>query len=255
MSLYIFPYNAGSRSVKALKKELPIKQIKRVNNRYKNKENNLVINWGCSNLPDNIYESRILNRPEGVSVCSNKLKFFNLLNERQLSDLIPPYTTSIDKAKEMLNSGVHLFARTKLTGHSGEGIVSMTKPEHFVEAPLYVKYIKKTEEYRVHIVYGVVIFEQRKARNKDVPDDKVNWQIRNHSNGFIYSYKNLIIPWCVKDVALRAFAATGLDFGAVDVIYSRNEDRAYVLEINTAPGLEGETLNRYANCFRGFIRE
>jgi D-alanine-D-alanine ligase-like ATP-grasp enzyme len=37
-----------------------------------------------------------------------------------------------------------------------------------------------------------------------------------------------------------------LDFGAVDVIWNEKQQRAYVLEVNTAPGLEGQTVDDYA---------
>ena len=45
----------------------------------------------------------------------------------------------------------------------------------------------------------------------------------------------------------------GLDFGAVDVIYNGHSNRAYVLEINTAPGLTGTTLDNYAAALRNLI--
>jgi D-alanine-D-alanine ligase-like ATP-grasp enzyme len=41
-----------------------------------------------------------------------------------------------------------------------------------------------------------------------------------------------------------------LDFGAVDVIYNRAQDKAYVLEVNTAPGLEGSTLDNYVEAIQ-----
>src|SRR3546814_16818410 len=56
-----------------------------------------------------------------------------------------------------------------------------------VDAPLYVVYEPKKQEYRVHVLNGKVVDVQRKARVKDFPDDKVNWKIRNHDNGFTYA--------------------------------------------------------------------
>jgi D-alanine-D-alanine ligase-like ATP-grasp enzyme len=44
---------------------------------------------------------------------------------------------------------------------------------------------------------------------------------------------------------------TGLDFGAVDVIWNAQKEKPYVLEINTAPGLEGQTIADYAAFFSG----
>jgi D-alanine-D-alanine ligase-like ATP-grasp enzyme len=73
----------------------------------------------------------------------------------------------------------------------------------------------------------------------------VDWKVRNHAGGFIYSHQNIEVPHDVIEQALFAYYETGLDFGAVDVIWNEREGKAYVLEINTAPGLEGTTLTKY----------
>jgi len=44
-----------------------------------------------------------------------------------------------------------------------------------------------------------------------------------------------------------------LDFGAVDVVFNSKEKLAYVLEINTAPGLTGSTLDGYVERLRKFL--
>jgi D-alanine-D-alanine ligase-like ATP-grasp enzyme len=53
----------------------------------------------------------------------------------------------------------------------------------------------------------------------------------------------------VTSEAIKAVNCLGLYFGAADVIWNDKEQRAYVLEVNTAPGLEGTTLENYANAF------
>jgi len=74
--------------------------------------------------------------------------------------------------------------------------------------------------------------------------------VRNHANGFIYQRIGFNPPPGVIDTALKVFDnIEGLDFGAVDVIYNKHYDRAWVLEINTAPGLVGSTVKDYANYF------
>jgi glutathione synthase/RimK-type ligase-like ATP-grasp enzyme len=54
----------------------------------------------------------------------------------------------------------------------------------------------------------------------------------------------------LQEAAIRTVEILGLDFGAVDIIWNKKQDRYYVLEVNTAPGLEGETVVRYANAFK-----
>jgi glutathione synthase/RimK-type ligase-like ATP-grasp enzyme len=50
------------------------------------------------------------------------------------------------------------------------------------------------------------------------------------------------------EAAINACKALGLDFGAVDLIQDI-KGNYYVLEINTAPGLEGATVANYAAAF------
>lgn len=122
----------------------------------------------------------------------------------------------------------------------------MEEEDDLVQAPLYTKYVKKTSEYRVHVFGEDVVQVDRKARSRSVPDEQVNWRVRNHSNGFIYE-RNVDCPDDVKTQAILAVQMCGLDFGAVDVIYNNHHGLAYVLEVNTAPGLEGVTLENYYN--------
>ena len=139
------------------------------------------------------------------------------------------------------------MCRTKLTGHSGEGIVIATQADELVDAPLYVKYIPKKDEYRVHVFDNRVIDIQKKGRRKDV--EEANFQVRNHANGFVYMREGIDPPNAVTDSALQVMQHVSLHFGAVDVIWNEKHKRAVVLEINTAPGLEGSTIHSYANAF------
>lgn len=165
---------------------------------------------------------------------------------------VPRYTTSKKEASLMIGAGEVVVARTKLTGNSGEGIVIAKEVEELVDAPLYVEYVPKKQEYRIHILNGQVVDIQRKARRKDVPDEQVNWMVRNHDNGFIFARDEALgeVPEDVTHQALLAVSKCGLDFGAVDVVYNEKRQLAYVLEVNTAPGLSGATLAGYAERFK-----
>jgi len=59
-----------------------------------------------------------------------------------------------------------------------------------------------------------------------------------------------------EDIFLQSTLAVnclGLDFGAVDIIYNQKKDVSFVLEVNTAPGLEGSTLNEYVKEFNNAL--
>ena len=187
----------------------------------------------------------LLNNTEAVAKASNKLRFFEAVSE---AVSVPPFTTSKEVAKEWAAAGKTVICRTLLNGHSGAGIVLADKPEDVVKAPLYTEYVPKKEEYRVHVFNGEVIHASRKARKKEVPAEEVNWKVRNHGNGFIFQHENFELPEDCAVQSLKAIKEIGLDFGAVDVIWNDKQQKAYVLEVNTAPGIEGVTLERYVEA-------
>lgn len=243
--MFIYPYKAGSESVKNLCTALGTKRIKLKDSKFVGNPGKFVVNWGASKLPDEVLKCRVLNKPDAVALATNKLKTFNTLSG---TGLLPEFTESRDEALKWINEGVTVVCRTLLEANSGRGIVMATTEDELVDCKLYVKYVKKTQEYRVHVL-GRHYDIQRKARRKDVADEDVNWQIRNHDNGFIFARNDLQIPAMFRrrltETARKAVKELELDFGAVDIIYNAKQDRLYVLEVNTAPGLSGTTLESY----------
>lgn len=255
MTYYVVPYNRYSRSAKALAKELGGKRVKLLPPSLNH--NDVVINWGCKSL-EMPAPTALLNSPEYLKGATDKLLFFKLMREKGLGNVIPPFWTSADEIPE---NEFPIVCRTLLNAHSGNGIVIADNPSELVAAPLYVKYIKKQDEYRIHvgkvyefdnegnqIIQSIIIAAQQKRRRKDC--ENPNWRVRNHGNGFIFARDNVNPPAAVISAARAAFVATELDFGAVDVIWNANSEKAYVLEINSAPGLEGTTVGDYANFFQ-----
>lgn len=244
----LYPYNQGSKSAKALAQALGIKRIKHEGKPLQVRGG--LINWGSSGFVRNIAHDGVFNSPDCVAVAVNKLQAFKALDGHVS---IPEWTESPVEASKWLAEGVTVIARTKLTGHSGEGIIIVEEEGEIPPAPLYVKYISKTEEHRLHVFRNNVFFIQQKKRNKDIPDDKVNWKVRNHGNGFIYAHKDVDVPEKAKVQAIIAIKTLGLDFGAVDMVYNKKQDKFYVLEVNTACGLEGTTLEKYVEVFKEFV--
>lgn len=254
--MYLFPYKMGSQGAKELAKALGIKRLKREGSKFRGTPDKVVVNWGNGGrLPDQIAVCQVLNKPEAVNKAGNKLLAFNAMNAwNEAGDVeennvnIPEYTEDKEVADGWAENGL-VVSRTVLRGHSGAGICIGGGGVPVEPAPLYVKYVKKTQEYRVHMLKGNVIDQQRKARNKGVADDDVNWQVRNHDNGFIFMREGVALPDVALDQARFALDALGLDFGAVDLIYNEHENKYYVLEVNTAPGLTGTTLEKYTEAF------
>lgn len=218
-----------------------------------------VINWGNSGHPIDTGLSRVdrlVNSFEFVSQASNKLRTFQAL-EKVDGVRIPEFTTSGPTASEWLVAGVAVVCRTKLTGHSGDGIVLANgKEASLPAAPLYVKYIKKQKEFRIHVAFGEVIDVQEKRQRKDLSEGLVvDYKVRNHHTGWVYCREDIQEPEEMRPMAIATVRALGLDFGAVDVIYNEKANQCFVLEVNTAPGLEGTTVEKYAEAFVRELRK
>lgn len=255
----IYAYKQGSASALALAHGLGIKVIKHEGSKFRGSALKKIINWGCSQLPADILQCNVFNPPIAVALAANKLNTFKKFQEWNnypeeagggLDINFPQFTEDTQDVQVWLDNGLTVVVRHKLTGHSGEGIELISGDVEIPEAPLYVKYVKKLHEYRVHVLHEDVVDVQRKARSKDVPDEQVDWKVRNHANGFIYAREGFETPESVKAQAIRAIEALGLDFGAVDIIWNDHEQKPYVLEVNTAPGLTGQTLQGYIDRFK-----
>jgi len=142
--LFVLPYKKGSKSAKALAKAIGAKQIKLVDSGYKPYPTHTVINWGCSsaNSPDHVIGAKFLNTPVAVGNAANKLKSFQMFEEADVPTV--PWCTDHIKAEEWLEDGKTVVCRTKLTGHSGEGIVICDQDNNapLVGAKLYTQYVK-----------------------------------------------------------------------------------------------------------------
>lgn len=242
----IYPYSAASESVKGLKAGLAIQSIKREKSKFVGKANKVVINWGCSGIHNpEVMKCKILNHPDNVSNAANKLKTFQVLSEAGVAT--PPFATTKEGAVALFKaSSGAVFCRTKLTGNSGEGIVVAEKEEDLVDAKLYTAWLNKKREYRVHVVGGKAIMSQIKMKKKDAEGDRY---VKNHNNGYTFAFNvDEEIPQFIIEESLKAIEALKLDFGAVDIISFRG--KPYVLEVNTAPGIENTTLERYVEAFK-----
>ena len=254
-TINIFAYNAASAGAKVLADEMGIKRIRAEGSKYRGNPAKIVINWGCGGqLPPHVQGSTIINRPEAVRGVSNKLEFFKKCAANG-APRIPEFTTSRLTAVEWAGAGSKAVARTVLNGHSGEGIVVIDNENglDIPDAPLYTKYVPKKEEWRIHVMKRgdelKVIDMQRKIRDpayEGTPD----WNVRSHANGFIFAREVAPPNPDVLTQALKALEVSGLDFGAIDVIWNQQNGAAYVLEINSAPGLVGTTVQSYAQAFK-----
>lgn len=236
MAFKIYPYRQGSRSARSLADALGGRVLRLENSQYRYRERDTIINWGASECP----YPNVLNTPEAVARAGNKLTAFRALQAHGV-----PIPLFADAAEGVTWEG-DTVVRHLLRGHSGAGIEMVAAGRELPRAPLYVQYIKKQDEYRIHVLRGSIIAMQRKARDRD--NDNPNWQVRNHQNGFIFIRENVNPPEAARTAAVDAVRACGLDFGAVDIVFNERANASFVLEVNTAPGLEGQTIEDYSRA-------
>jgi len=236
----IVPYKKTSESAKLLAKKISdLVGTKIVSGSPSYDHRNIL--WGSSNV-----NMTSMQPTAAINIAKNKLSTFNKLKEANIS--IPDFTTSKEIAENWIQSGVTVLARQKLNASEGRGIVvSTTLP--LVDAPLYVKLIKKKKEFRVHVLNGQVIDVQEKRRRNGIRDEngkRPNGMVRNIGNNWVFCRNNITEPDGLRDLGIAAVKACGLLFGAVDIIYNQHYNKLYVLEINTAPGLCETTATKYA---------
>lgn len=175
----------------------------------------------------------------------NKIEQFQRFKTANVSS--PPHTTDPNEIKN-LGSNI-VFARTLVNSTNGRGIVEYdVKAGGAVpRAPLYTAYVPKKAEYRVHVFDNRVVDIQQKRKRRDFQGDRES-RIRNLKNGYVYCRDEIRPPEGLNELAVRAVAALGYKYGAVDVIYNEKKNQLYVLEVNSRPGLMGTTLEKYGDA-------
>lgn len=202
----------------------------------------LCVNWGTT-TPPLFPDVRTLNSPAAVAAAADKVEAFRKMHDYGV--MVPPFWTN---AADVQRTGTDIvLARTMTRASGGRGIVVVRHTDQLPRAPLYVKYIRKESEYRVHVLGGVAAVVQQKRRRNGEEQTADQQLIRNYDNGWIFAVENVAfvspaVEETVKEQAVAAVMALGLDFGAVDIIVNRRGSQVYVLEVNTAPGIESPTV-------------
>lgn len=161
---------------------------------------------------------------------ANKLQ--QLQQFKDAGILTPPFWTKVPSEP----SDFPLLGRT-LSHHGGRDIDLLMEPNaaQWAKSDYYIRYIPRETEYRVWC------YRRRHLGTYQKIQTKASKRIgANYRNGFVFQLvaaEN--IPAGIREIAAKAVDCLGLDFGAVDIL--KGIDGAYyVLEVNSAPGVEGE---------------
>jgi glutathione synthase/RimK-type ligase-like ATP-grasp enzyme len=238
-----------SKSAYALSKALGIKRLKRTNSKFVPKPGDIVVNWG---LVDILPHATYLNPPSAVELAADKLATFKCFTAHGIP-------TPNHQTFRPTDSSLWL-ARTTLHGHSGDGIVIASGPE-LPSAPLYTQHIPKVAEYRAIVVGNQVVDFKQKLKRRPYSEDNPTGHIGDHhphvwsyDNGYVFAREGINRPEGIDTLAITAMQALGLAYGALDIIQSE-DGQLYILECNSAPGLEGSTTALVASAIRRLIHE
>jgi len=209
-------------------------------------DRDVIINFGNSYTPSWINQTRLgINHPDAVKISSHKIRTLERFNASGVPTV--RWTTNPEIAKTW---GL-VVVRNKLKGKDGDGIFLWNSDDgELPEAPLYTEYKNNYKEYRVHVFNGEVIDFLEKRQRRGGANDV---QIRTYTNRWIFARQDVVRPPNAEEVAIQAVNSIGLMFGGVDLIWNRRENRCYVLEVNSAPGMWGQNVEIYADKFVDYI--
>lgn len=175
----------------------------------------------------------------------NKLEQYTWFEHHDVPSL--EYTTDDQQAHVWLHEGHTVFGRKLLNASCGKGIVVLDPEANGLDhCPVYTKYKKKKREFRVHVFQDTVVRVVEKKLRTDWDGPK-NSKIRNLANGYVFcSCENE--PEGLRELALKAAPVVGSDFKGVDIGYNELKNELFVIEVNSAPGMEGTNISAYAQA-------
>jgi glutathione synthase/RimK-type ligase-like ATP-grasp enzyme len=194
------------------------------------------------------YTPRVLNNFLSVRAAVDKANALEIFKREGVP--CPDFTTDKERANEWMENGETVVARELTRGSGGRGITICSSGDDLPDAPLYTKYVKKRDEFRVFVVNGKIVRVAQKRCRRGFDAESTNFRVRNHTGGWVFCTDEVARHACVDQAAKDAVRVLALDFGAVDVGYNAHHDAACVYEVNTAFGVEGDTARVIANAIR-----
>lgn len=182
--------------------------------------------------------------------CKGKIEQYEFFKSQEIPALV--FTTNQDEAKNWTQDGEVVVCRTLTHASEGKGIVLAESKEQVVVAPVYTKYRKKKKEFRVHIFKDKVVHVLEKRKKKDYQGES-EAKIRNLANGYVFCSDGVVEPDGLRDLALRAAKVTASDFKGVDIGYNEKKKELFVIEVNSAPGIQGTNIQRYIDAIKAYL--
>jgi hypothetical protein len=252
--MYVLASKNGILTGRRLAKKLGLKFQTDIN-RLTSK-NEIAIRYGNAQLPLNVSNDTDCNSREAIIKASAKHMLSKYLEDTDIvSPKYFPYTMGMEIPEEV---GKRFLSRNK-QHRAGKDIVVLRRGNRIplgtqYLVPLYENIIR---EYRVHVAFGNVV----KVMRKYPIDEKADPVIKTASFGWQYKRSALERVQCSKamiETALKAAEVLGLQFCGIDMAWSGKEKglgKWIIWEMNSAPSLNTDSLNLYANLFTENLQE
>lgn len=180
----------------------------------------------------------------------DKLAVWRAFDEQNIPHPEPLLVEDIVRSKNET-----VFLGRKNNSSRGRGIVKYTRKEWLEkqlsdkkadrpEHDFYVEFLEFKSEHRIHVLHGEIVCELNK-----VVENRDNF-IHTAEQGCPLElgkidHKEIEL---IKDYAIKSIKACKLDLGAVDIFIDTN-DKIYILEVNSDPGMPGGIGYFYAQRF------
>lgn len=179
----------------------------------------------------------------------DKLTQYRWFQQQGLSSL--EFTTDPGVAQTWVEEGNTVFGRKYLNSSCGKGIV-VVEPDgqgwvQHSPCPVYTKYKKKKREFRVHVFKDKVVMVCEKLRKREFQGER-DVKIRNLANGYVFVQNVQNEPPGLRELALKASKVSPSDFKGVDIGYNEKKEELFIIEVNSAPGIQGSNIQKYVEA-------
>jgi hypothetical protein len=144
-----------------------------------------------------------------------------------------------------------VLIRTTLSGYGGEGIIVCKNEQEFrhnwQNNYWWTPYVTTEFELRLHVASGKVLKVFKKVREEGLEDEE--YPIRNNSRGYHFSLREENNYPKATEIVERLhplLEQKGGVFYAVDAGWDKINQKYFVYELNSAPGLNDNTAQSYA---------
>lgn len=174
----------------------------------------------------------------------DKLRQYEWFLEQDIPAL--DFTTNTETVNGWLAEGHTVFGRKYLNASCGKGIVVIEPgvEQNIPPLPVYTKYKKKKREFRVHVFKDTVVAVVEKKRRREFVGER-DTKIRNLANGYVFVQTVENEPTGLRELAIAAAKISPSDFRGVDIGYNEKKDELFIIEVNSAPGIEGSNVQKY----------